>query len=102
MFAVMIAHPMRPGLLGAGRAEFDAASRPWHAFLRAQPGFREYLVLGDPAADRMVALSLWESEDHFRAAFAHPDLGPASAPLMALAAAPAAPETFEVLAQERG
>ena len=101
MYAVMIVHPLRAGLLAAERERVLEASRPWQEFLSRQTGFREYLVLGDPAADKLVALTLWESEDHFRAALDHPERATAGALLMSLFAAPATPVVYEVLAYER-
>jgi heme-degrading monooxygenase HmoA len=97
----MIQHDMQPGALADRRAEFEEASRPWHAFLRAHAGFRQFLVLGDAGADRMVAISLWESEADFQAVFANPAARAASAALMVMAAGPAPLETFEVLAREQ-
>ena len=100
MYAILIVHPLQPGLLATERPRVLAASNPWQAFLSRQPGFREYLVLADPTTDRMVALTIWESEGDFLAALNHPDREAAGAALLALFAAPSAPETFEVLAHE--
>ena len=101
MYAVMIVHPLRAGVLTAERERVLEASRPWQEFLSRQAGFREYLVLGDPTGDRLVALTLWEREEHFRAALDHPESATAGARLMSLFAAPATPVSYEVLAHER-
>ena len=101
MYAAMIVHPMQPGVLGSERERVLEASRPWQDFLRRQAGFRELLILGDVARDEMVAVSLWDDEGAFRAAFAQPDHDSAAAQLMPLFAAPTAPRFYEVLAAER-
>lgn len=101
MYAVMIVHPMRPGVLGSERERVLEASRPWQDFLSRQPGFREFLILGNAADDEMVAVSVWDSAEHFQAAFAQPDRDAAAAQLMPLFAAATAPRFYDVLANER-
>jgi heme-degrading monooxygenase HmoA len=48
----------------------DDLLRAMHRFgvaLEAQPGLLQLADFDDPANDRVVALSLWESAEHFRA-----------------------------------
>lgn len=101
MYAVMIVHPMQPGVLGSERERVLEASRPWQDFLSRQPGFREFLVLGNAAEDEMVAISLWDSAEDFQAVFAQPDRDAAAAQLMLLFTGPTAPKFYDVLAAER-
>ena len=101
MYAAMIVHPMQPGVLSSERDRVLAASRPWQDFLSRQPGFREFLILGDAAQDELVAVSVWDSEADFQAAFAQPDRDAAAAQLLPLFARPTAPRFFDVLAAER-
>jgi quinol monooxygenase YgiN len=49
----------------------DDLLRAMHRFgtaLEAQPGLLQLADFDDPANNRIVALSLWESAEHFRAA----------------------------------
>lgn len=36
------------------------------AALRSQPGLVELVDFDDPANDRIIAISIWESEEHFQ------------------------------------
>ena len=51
MYAVMIVHPLQPGLLASERERVLDANRPWQEFLSRQAGFQEYLVLAEPSTD---------------------------------------------------
>jgi heme-degrading monooxygenase HmoA len=80
MFAVAVYHRTTPGLLRDGSpAALGSASRTWIDFLARQPGFVEFISLANARADRVVAVSLWQSEEDFRRAAGQPDSAAARA-----------------------
>jgi heme-degrading monooxygenase HmoA len=72
MYAVVVYHETQPGLLKGDTAALDRATETWIAYLARQPGFVEFISLGNAGADRVVAVSLWESAEHFQRVLADP------------------------------
>jgi hypothetical protein len=98
VFAASIVHPPRPGLLANERQRILDACAPWRAFPLRQPECREVLVLANPVADELLAVSVWDSQEAFDVALGQPGRAEAAAELVPLFARMTAPTFYEVLA----
>ena len=71
MFAAIVTHAVKPGILDGDRSALDRANAAWIEYCASRPGFVEFVTLAN-RSDRVIAVSLWESEAAFKAAIADP------------------------------